>query len=153
MHYYIFKMAVPFGFSVGDVIAITRIAIQICQFASGSHDLRTQIRSLMIQYAELHTLMYRIMVSCLSGETEIELATQRCMEHHLSRCRKHLEAFERETRATTGSLKGQDAVARMACIAQRMRFMPKKDALFEKLYTEFRHDVEAFRLCVEAVTM
>lgn len=61
--------------------------------------------------------------------------------------------FERETRAFTSSPKGQNAVARMACIAQRMMFVPKKDALFEGLCMDFRHEVEAFRLCIEAVVL
>jgi hypothetical protein len=146
-------MAIPFGFSVGDFIAISHLAFEICQYASASLGLRTKIQTLMIQCAELHTLMYRIINSCLSGETEIETATRKCMEYHLSRCREHLEAFERETRAVMGSLKGQGTVTRMTRIAQRMKLMPKKDALFEELHTKFRHDVEALRLCFEAVTL
>jgi hypothetical protein len=146
-------MAVPFGVSVGDFIAISRLAFEIYQCASASHGLRTRIQILMIQYAELHTLMYRIMESCLSGETRIEPATRKCMDYHLGRCREHLEIFERETRAVTGSPKGQNAVVRMACIAQRTKFMLKKDALFEGLCMKFQHEVEAFRLCVEAVSL
>jgi hypothetical protein len=146
-------MAVSFGFSIGDFIAISRLAFEIYQCVSASFGLRTKIQPLMIQYAELHTLMYRIMDSCLSGETNLELATRRCMEYHLSRCREHLEAFERETRAVTGILKGQDALTRIACMAQRMKFIPKRYALFDELCVELRHDVKAFRLCVEAVTL
>jgi len=146
-------MAVPFGFSVGDFVAITCLAFEIHQCASASLGLRTRIQTLMVQYADLHTLMYRLMNSSLSGETKIEPATRRCMEYHLSKCREHLEVFERETRAVTGRLKGQDTTAKMARIAQRMKFVQKKDAVFEGLHTKFQHNVEAFRLCVEAVTL
>lgn len=146
-------MAVPLGLSVGDFIAISRLAFEIYQCANASSGLRTKVQILMIQCAELHTLMYRIMNSCLSGETKIEPVTRKCMEYHLSRCREHLELFERETRAFTGSPKRQNAAARMACIAQRMKFVPKKDALFEGLCVDFRHEFEAFRLCVEAVIL
>jgi hypothetical protein len=153
LHHHTSTMAIPFGFSVGDFIAISRLAFEISQYASASLGLRTQIQTLMIQYAELRTLMCRIMDTCLSGETKIEIAVGRCMEYHLGRCREHLETFERETRAVTGSLKGQGTVTRMKRIAQRMKLMPRKDALFEELHTKFRHDVEAFRLCAEAVTL
>lgn len=146
-------MAVPFGLSVGDFIAISCLAFEIYECASVSRGLRTKIQILMSQCAELHTLMYRIMNSCLSGETKIEPATRRCMEYHLGRCREHLELFEQETRAFARSPKGQNAVAKMACLAQRMKFVPKKDALFEGLCMDFRHEVEAFRLCVEAVIL
>jgi len=146
-------MAVPFGFSIGDFIAISRLAFEIYQCASASTVLRTKIQTLMMQYAELHQLIHRVMNSCLSCETKIEPATRRCMEYHLSRCRDHLEAFERETRAVTGSLKKQGAAGRVACISERMKFMLKKDALLEELHIKIRHDVEAFRPCVEAVTL
>ncbi|GIZ38752.1 hypothetical protein CKM354_000215600 [Cercospora kikuchii] len=39
----------------------------------------------------------------------------------------------------------------MARIGQRIRLMPKSNALLEKLNIEFHHDVEAFRLCVDNV--
>jgi hypothetical protein len=82
-HYHTSTMAIPFGFSVGDFIAISHLAFEICQYASASLGLRKKIQTLMIQYAELHTLMCRIMDSCLSGETEIEIAIGRRMEYHL----------------------------------------------------------------------
>lgn len=93
------------------------------------------------------------MSACLSGEIKIESASRTCMEYHLSRCRGHLEVFDRETRAVTCNTKTQCAAEKIARIGQRIKLMPKKNALFEKLNTEFQHDVEAFRLCVDNVIL
>ena len=96
--------------------------------------------------------MHRIVSTNLQGDMDIEPATRRCLELHLSRCREHLELFDRETRAITESLRGHDAAGRAKLVGQRLRFMPKHDLVLKKLNSNFEHDTQAFRLCVDAVT-
>ncbi|KAK4505251.1 hypothetical protein PRZ48_003214 [Zasmidium cellare] len=145
-------MVVPFGFSISDFIAITELTIKICRFTSASSGLRREVQTLASQYYELYELMQKAMGIHIQQDIDLEPSSKRCLEYHLSRCREHLRQFEQEITAITRASNADSVAKKAKQTGARLKLMIMHDSVLKKLNANFRHDLEAFKLCVDAVT-
>ncbi|KAK5112866.1 hypothetical protein LTR85_011093 [Meristemomyces frigidus] len=142
---------VPFGFSIGDFIAMTQLVREVWACASAAPGLKKEIECLVNHYHELLLLMPLAISAYHRNEGTISDATKNCLELHLARCHGHLDAFRREVKAVIASSVDKGTAIKVKDFGRRLRFATTRSALFDQLNQSFRRDLDAFRLCTEAI--
>lgn len=144
-------MAVAFGFSLGDFIAITKLVKDIYDAVKAANDLRAEVQALADSYKLLFSSLQVALDSNLGHGGRIEAATRNGLELHLQRCRQYLESFFRQILPFTDSSVRQGLANAVKQASKRVSVARHRKVMFQELNDNVSRELKAFQFYVSAL--